>query len=150
MRWLFRIHRYAPINGGTLGRTPEPASVRRVLSRLAGERARLDGAAHRPRRGRYLLPGLRRARVRWRLTWPPAVCAAGLEHRSPYVLRHTYATFGIAAGVSLFELARFMGTSVDKIDKTYGHLLPDALDRMRQALDSFVSGSEVANEEVGR
>ena len=44
--------------------------------------------------------------------------AAGLEHRSSYALRHTFATFGIAAGVSLFELARFMGTSVDQIDRT--------------------------------
>jgi hypothetical protein len=36
------------------------------------------------------------------------------------------------------ELARFMGTSVDQIDRTYGHLLPDALDRTRTALDAFV------------
>jgi hypothetical protein len=32
-----------------------------------------------------------------------------------------------------------MGTSVDQIDKTYGHLLPDALDRTRQALDVFIA-----------
>jgi integrase len=56
-----------------------------------------------------------------------AVRAAGLEHRSPYALPHTYATFAIAAGVSLFELARFMGTSVEQIDRTCGHLLPDSL-----------------------
>ena len=67
------------------------------------------------------------------------VWAAGLNHRSPYALRHSYATFAIAAGVSLFELARFMGTSVEQIDKTYGHLLPDALDRTRAALDAFLS-----------
>jgi integrase len=60
-----------------------------------------------------------------------------LEHRPPYALRHTFASFSIAAGVSLFELARFMGTSVDQIDKTYGHLLPDTLDRARGALDAF-------------
>jgi integrase len=54
------------------------------------------------------------------------VKAAGLVHRSPYALRHTFATFSIAAGVSLFELARFMGTSVEQIDRTYGQLLPDA------------------------
>jgi integrase len=78
--------------------------------------------------------------------WTPAVRAAGLAHRSPYALRHTYATFGIAAGVSLFELARFMGTSVEQIDKTYGHLLPDALDRTRQALDAFVSTPVTAAE----
>jgi hypothetical protein len=47
----------------------------------------------------------------------------------------------IAAGVSLFELARFMGTSVEQIDRTYGHLLPDALDRTRAALDAFVATS---------
>lgn len=68
--------------------------------------------------------------------------AAGLVHRSPYALRHTFATFGIAAGVSLFKLARFMGTSVEQIDRTYGHLLPDALDRTRLALDAFVSELE--------
>ena len=65
--------------------------------------------------------------------------AEGLEHRSPYALRHTFATFAIAAGVSLFELARFMGTSAEQIDKTYGHLLPDALDRTRAALDAFTA-----------
>jgi len=71
--------------------------------------------------------------------WNPAVRAAGLEHRTPYSLRHTYASFAIAAGVSLFELARFMGTSVEQIDRTYGHLLPDALDRTRSALDLFLA-----------
>jgi len=35
--------------------------------------------------------------------WNPAVRAAGLEHRTPYSLRHTYASFAIAAGVSLFS-----------------------------------------------
>jgi integrase len=71
--------------------------------------------------------------------WTPAVKAAGLEHRPPYALRHTFATFSIAAGVSLFELARFMGTSVEQIDRTYGHLLPDTLERARTALDTFVA-----------
>jgi hypothetical protein len=39
-----------------------------------------------------------------------------------------------------------MGTSVEQIDKTYGHLLPDALERTRQALDSFVSEAEIVEE----
>jgi hypothetical protein len=30
-----------------------------------------------------------------------------------------------------------MGTSVKQIDKTYGHLLPDSIDRARVALDTF-------------
>ena len=30
------------------------------------------------------------------------------------------------SGVSLFSLSRRMGTSLDMIDRTYGHLAPDA------------------------
>jgi hypothetical protein len=36
-----------------------------------------------------------------------------------------------------------MGTSVEQIDKTYGHLLPDALERTRVALDAWTAGEEV-------
>jgi integrase len=69
--------------------------------------------------------------------WRPALRAAGLEYRKPNALRHTFASFAIAAKVPLFELARFMGTSVKQIEETYGHLLPDAHDRARAALDAF-------------
>jgi integrase len=88
-----------------------------------------------------LFPGARGAHLNlheWRRDeWTPAVKAAGLEHRPPYALRHTYASFSIAAGVSLFALARRMGTSVQQIDKTYGHLLPDAVEYERGLLDAF-------------
>jgi len=72
----------------------------------------------------------------------PAVKGAGFEHRSPYALRHTFASFAIAAGVPLFELSRFMGTSVEQIGETYGHLLPDSLERARTALDGFLGATE--------
>jgi integrase len=81
--------------------------------------------------------------------WTPALRAAGVEHRGPYALRHTYASFAIAAGVSLLELARFMGTSVDQIDRTYGHLLPDSLDRTRTALDVFLADATAAESTAG-
>jgi integrase len=103
-----------------------------------------------------LFPGARGGYLNlneWRRDeWTPAVKAAGFEHRTPYALRHTFASFSIAAGVSLFELARFMGTSVEQIDRTYGHLLPDTLDRARTALDAFVSrsGTEVVQTTEGR
>jgi hypothetical protein len=38
---------------------------------------------------------------------------------------------------SLFSLARRMGTSVDMIDRTYGHLAPDAEDYERALLDVY-------------
>jgi integrase len=48
--------------------------------------------------------------------------ASGIGHGTPYTLRHTFATTALAAGISLFDLSRFMGTSIEQIDKTYGHL----------------------------
>jgi hypothetical protein len=54
-----------------------------------------------------------------------------------------------SAGVSLYELARFMGTSVDQIDKTHGHLLPDSIERTRSALDAFIDESSRAEERLG-
>jgi integrase len=70
--------------------------------------------------------------------WKPAIRAAGIEPaRRLYDLRHTYATFSLAAGVSLFTLSRRMGTSVEMIDRTYGHLAPDAEDYERGLLDAF-------------
>jgi integrase len=106
----------------------------RAAESLAALPPRLDTA--------LLFPGARGGYLNlheWRRDeWTPAVKAAGLEHRSPYALRHTFASFAIAAGVPLFELSRFMGTSVEQIGKTYGHLLPDSLGRARTALDAFV------------
>jgi integrase len=72
-----------------------------------------------------------------RREWEPAVEAAGLEPRGPYALRHTYAAWSIAAGVNIYQLARRMGTSVEMIDRTYGHLLPDADDAERGLLDTW-------------
>lgn len=60
-----------------------------------------------------------------------------LDKRVPYSMRHTFASFSIAAGVSLFYLARLMGTSVEQIDKVYGYLLPDSEAYLRGLLDDF-------------
>ena len=77
--------------------------------------------------------------------WKPAIRAAGIEPaRRIYDLRHTYATFSLAAGVSLFSLSRRMGTSVDMIDKTYGHLAADAEAYERGLLDAFDNPAEAA------
>ena len=69
--------------------------------------------------------------------WIPAVENAGLDRRTPYSMRHTYAAFSLAAGVGVFALARRMGTSVDMIDETYGHLVGDADGYERALLDAY-------------
>jgi integrase len=45
--------------------------------------------------------------------------------RRVYDLRHTFPTFALRAGISTFDLSRYMGTSLAMIDRHYGHLARD-------------------------
>ncbi len=70
--------------------------------------------------------------------WRPALVAAGIEPlRQPYDLRHTYAAFGLRAGLSAFELSRYMGTSLAMIDLHYGHLASDGRQHAVALLDAL-------------
>jgi len=75
-------------------------------------------------------------------SWTPSLAAAGVPHRRIYDLRHTYATWSLAAGVDIFTLARRMGTSVAMIDRTYGHLVAGADVLERELLDAFDAGHD--------
>lgn len=81
--------------------------------------------------------------------WHVALDAAGLPKLTPYAMRHSFASFSIAAGVSLFYLARLMGSSVEQIDTRYGHLLPDSEEYLRGLLDSFDAAGEEEDEGLG-
>jgi integrase len=76
--------------------------------------------------------------------WVPALRAAGIDHHRIYDMRHTYATWSLAAGVNLFTLSRRMGTSLAMIDHTYGHLAPDAEEQERALLDAFDGAARAA------
>ena len=59
--------------------------------------------------------------------WAPAIEASGVRRPARvYDLRSTFASNAIAAGISLFELAKVMGTSVAMIERHYGSLLDGA------------------------
>ena len=60
-------------------------------------------------------------------------------------MRHTFATWSLAAGMSIFTLARRMGTSVQMIDDTYGHLARDADDQDRELLNAFDEAADEGN-----
>jgi len=73
----------------------------------------------------------------WRSrVWYPALAFAAVRQRGPYALRHTFATEALAAGISTFELARVMGTSLEMIDQHYGHLAHDSEDQIRARLNA--------------
>jgi integrase len=94
-----------------------------------------------PRREAILVSASEGGRINidnWRRReWAPAFKAAGLEHRRIYDMRHTFATWSLAAGMSIFTLSRRMGTSVQMIDLTFGHLARDAEEQDRGLLDAY-------------
>ena len=71
-----------------------------------------------------------------RAQWKPALEAAGLPSRRIYDMRHSFATWALDAGLSIFDLSRYMGTSVEMIDRTYGHLAQGAEESARAKLDA--------------
>ena len=84
-----------------------------------------------------------------RRQWSPAIEASGV--RTPariYDLRSTFASNALAAGVSVFELARIMGTSGAMIERVYGTLIEGAGADIARRLGAFEqrSGDEVATE----
>lgn len=57
----------------------------------------------------------------WREVWTPALALAGLDHRPPYNLRHSYALHSLQAGVPIATLARQMGhADVSRTFQVYG------------------------------
>jgi integrase len=54
--------------------------------------------------------------------------AIGMEWVTPHVLRHTYASLSVMAGVSLWKVAQVMGDTAATVDKTYAHLMPGHMD----------------------
>jgi hypothetical protein len=54
-----------------------------------------------------------------------------------YDLRSTFASNALAAGVSVFELARVMGTSVAMVERHYGALLDGAGADIARRLDAY-------------
>jgi integrase len=77
-------------------------------------------------------------RVFGRRHWPPAQIAAGIAPiRGLYDLRHTYATFALRAGVPVFAVSRFIGSSIAMIDRHYGHLACDSREHAVALLDAL-------------
>lgn len=64
--------------------------------------------------------------------------------RHLYDLRQTYATFALRAGISTFDLARFIGASLTMIDRHYGHLARGGREHAAAMLDSLAAGEAAA------
>jgi integrase len=72
-----------------------------------------------------------------RYIWKPALVAAGLLPDTTFHdLRHTFASTALAEGVPISEVSRWLGhKSITTTVDLYGHLVPEASGRARDALD---------------
>ncbi len=120
-----------PKTEGSIRAVPLQARALDVLERL---RDRADSPLLFPgERGGYLdIHHFRPAH------WRPAQLAAGIDPlRRVYDLRHTFATFALRAGISTFDLSRYMGASLTMIDRHYGHLARDGREHAIRLLDTL-------------
>ena len=84
-----------------------------------------------PKRGPFDVHNFRRRE------WNPAVESSGLAKPARlYDLRSTFASNALAAGITVYELARIMGTSVSMIEAHYGALLDTAHESMLERLEA--------------
>jgi integrase len=79
---------------------------------------------------------LRRDRYN-REIWKPALAVAALPDDTTFHdLRHTFASTALAEGVPISEVSRWLGhKSITTTVDLYGHLVPEASGRARDALD---------------
>jgi integrase len=73
-----------------------------------------------------------------RREWAPAIEASGIRKPARiYDLRATFISNALAAGVSIFEIARIAGTSVRMIERHYGALLDGAGADIARRFDAY-------------
>jgi integrase len=119
-------------------RLPVPDAVTRALSQVLEDRPDADAFFLTPRTGSLW----RRSHFN-ETVWKPTLEAAKLPVELGFhVLRHTYASHLIAAGLHPRVIQARMGhASIVETMDTYGHLFPDGDDATRQALDQLLGDS---------
>jgi integrase len=65
---------------------------------------------------------------------------------NPYALRHSGISWALAAGIPPSDVARFGGTSVTMLERTYAHLLESSAESARQRLDAFAAAEKIGAE----
>jgi hypothetical protein len=126
-------------------KTPKTKASLRAVPLQAVALAALDGLRRPDPECPLLFPSVRGGHLDLHnfrnRNWKRAQKAAGITPlRRVYDLRHTFATFALRAGISTFDLSRYMGTSLAMIDRHCGHLARDGREHAIRLLDTYRNG----------
>ncbi len=122
------LYRRAPNEVQTKKRKP-PIPIPDGLLRHMRRWKRVDGSRL------YIVSWDGQRIAKLRRSFASAVRLAGLDDAvTPHILRHTCATWLVQRGVSLWEVAGFLGMTVEMIQRVYGHHAPDHLSRAARAV----------------
>jgi hypothetical protein len=86
-------------------------------------------------------------------TYTTSVCAIGSRHNAgpgstpcgaSTICATTFATLALRAGISTFDLSRYMGASLTMIDRHYGHLARDGREHAIRLLDAHAEAERAA------
>ena len=79
----------------------------------------------------------------------PALELAGLDHRRPYDMRHTFAFFSLRAGVPISDLAREMGhTDVSRTYRSYGQWCSEQGERAAMMRSAWAESNAARDQDV--
>jgi integrase len=83
--------------------------------------------------------------INWRDTdWREGLQELELQHRSPYQMRHTFATLALSHGAAIDDVASMMGhTDIDEVFRFYRKWIPKMSDRLRGVLDTIGKETDV-------
>lgn len=87
----------------------------------------------------------------WRdADWRDALEECGLERRTPYEMRHTFATLALTAGASIADVASAMGhTDIQRCFQTYRKWTRDMHERLRSDLNQIGAEDARVHSELG-
>lgn len=116
------------------------SAARAILDRRHA--ARSKGAA-------YVFPALRGAQgptVGLQRAWERVRKRAPLPGVRIHDLRHTYASFAIADGASLYLVGKALGHADSRVTERYAHIRGDALDELAEAAGRRIAGEDASDE----
>jgi integrase len=120
---------------------------RRPNAPVSDRLIRLLRAAYKVREGDYVVMFRGKPLRSIKKAFAHACARACIAGVTPHTLKHTYITWALRSGVSIWDVAGLTNTSPDTIEKHYGH---HAKDRLKLAANSVNSAELVPNGSGGK